>query len=257
MQHPTEAPAIWWDAKARPNLQSLSIRSGIGTPLRQVDMGGKAGDSVTERLGRPSKALLLPAECCLLLKSTIWATFPQWIRCRAPRVFETQTYDDPAVLPLIARDHWEFLETNSAAAIMRAVCPSEWNDIVQVLSTYRLNPESWLKAGGNRGDIAEQIDAEFAKRGWREARLDLETTGILYSKNDVLIDRLPPVRQEGYLVDNYKGRVVVDVEWNAKDGNLDRDLASYRSWHEAGVISAAVIITKDRPRLLTLAPLCQ
>lgn len=36
-------------------------------------------------------------------------------------------------------------------------------------------------------------------------------------------------------------------------GNLDRDLASYRSWYEAGVISAGVIITKDRLRLLTLA----
>ncbi|MCB4825330.1 hypothetical protein LHA35_26810, partial [Roseicella sp. GB24] len=44
------------------------------------------------------------------------------------------------------------------------------------------------------------------------------------------------------LVDNFKGRVVLDVEWNAKDGNLDRDLASYRSWYEAGVISAGVII---------------
>ena len=61
------------------------------------------------------------------------------------------------------------------------------------------------------------------------------------------------MQQEGYLVDNFKGRVVLDVEWNAKDGNLDRDLASYRSWYEAGVISAGVIITKDRPRLLALA----
>jgi hypothetical protein len=47
--------------------------------------------------------------------------------------------------------------------------------------------------------------------------------------------------------------VVLDVEWNAKDGNLDRDLASYRSWHEAGVISAGVLITKDRLSLLALA----
>jgi hypothetical protein len=39
----------------------------------------------------------------------------------------------------------------------------------------------------------------------------------------------------------------------AKDGNLDRDLASYRSWFEAGVISAGVIITKDRLPLLQLA----
>jgi hypothetical protein len=45
----------------------------------------------------------------------------------------------------------------------------------------------------------------------------------------------------------------LDVEWNAKDGNLYRDLASYRSWFEAGVISAGLIITKDRLSLRNLA----
>lgn len=136
---------------------------------------------------------------------------------------------------------------------MKAVCPNEWNDIVEVLSTYRLDPRDWLKPGGNRGDIAEQIDRLFADRGWQETRLDLETKGILYSKDGARLGELPPVHQEGYLVDNFKNRVVLDVEWNAKDGNLDRDLASYRSWFEAGVISAGVIITKDRPALLRLA----
>lgn len=168
-------------------------------------------------------------------------------------MFETQTYDDPDVLPNAARRHWEYMETNSAAAVMQAVCSDEWRDIVDVLSTYRLSAEYWLKPGGNRGDIADQIDRLFSERGWREARLDLETTGILLDRNNVVIGNLPPVRQEGYLVDNYKGRVVLDVEWNAKDGNLDRDLASYRSWYEAGVISAGVIITKDRLSLLNLA----
>lgn len=168
-------------------------------------------------------------------------------------MYETFTYDNPDVLPSTARNHWEFMETNSAAAVLKAVCPSEWTDIVDVLSTYRLNAQYWLKPGGNRGDIAQQIDSQFSARGWREARLDLETKGILLNSNDEEIGTLPTIRQEGYLVDNHKGRVVLDVEWNAKDGNLDRDLASYRSWHEAGVISAGVIITKDRPRLLTLA----
>lgn len=168
-------------------------------------------------------------------------------------MFETQTFDDPSVLPISARAHWRFIETNSAAAVMKAVCPNEWADIVSVLITYRLNPSTWLRKGGNRGDIAKQIDQLFRDRGWREARLDLETRGVLYSKNSVLIGNLPPIHQEGYLVDNFKGRVVVDVEWNAKDGNLDRDLASYRSWYEAGVISAGVIITKDRISLLELA----
>lgn len=168
-------------------------------------------------------------------------------------MFETYTYDLPSVLAPVARSHWDFMESNSAAAVMQAVCPEEWADIVDVLSTYRLDPNSWLKPGGNRGDIAEQIDDEFAKRGWQETRLDLETKGILYLKSGKKLGELPAVYQEGYLVDNFKNRIVLDVEWNAKDGNLDRDLASYRSWFEAGVISAGVIITKDRLALLALA----
>lgn len=168
-------------------------------------------------------------------------------------MFETHTYDDPEVLPETARNHWVFLETNSACAVIKAVCPDEWRDIVGVLSSYRLDPQYWLKAGGNRGDIAEQLDGEFHKRGWQEARLDLSTRGILFSKDSTKLGELPQVYQEGYLVDNFKNRIVLDVEWNAKDGNLDRDLASYRSWFEAGVISAGVIITKDRLPLLDLA----
>lgn len=170
-----------------------------------------------------------------------------------PKMFETHTYNDPEVLPRAARDYWAFMETNSASAVMKAVCPAEWRDIVEVLSTYRLDPQSWLRPGGNRGDIAAQIDSEFAQRGWSETRLDLSTSGILFSKDGKQIGELPPVYQEGYLVDNFKNRIVLDVEWNAKDGNLDRDLASYRSWFEAGVISAGVIITKDRLALLRLA----
>lgn len=168
-------------------------------------------------------------------------------------MYETFTYNDSSILSPRARAHWAFMESNSAAAVMKAVCPDEWADIVQVLETYRLDPAHWLRAGGNRGDIAEQLDNEFHGRGWRETRLDLETRGLLYNRDGERVGELPVISQEGYLVDNFKNRIVLDVEWNAKDGNLDRDLASYRSWFEAGVISAGVIITKDRPALRDLA----
>jgi len=168
-------------------------------------------------------------------------------------MFETKTYDDPLVLPPEIRARWEFLETSSAAAVLRSVCPKEWADITEVLAQFSLDPPQWLKAGGNRGDIAKEIDEMFAQRGWSEIRVDLHTEGILYSKSNKEVGRLPVVRQEGYLVDNFKGRVALDVEWNAKDGNLDRDLSAYRAWHEAGVISAAVLITQDRLPLKELA----
>lgn len=168
-------------------------------------------------------------------------------------MFETRTYDDPIVLDPKIRKRWAFLETSSAAAVLRSVCPAEWADITAVLEAFALDPAHWLKKGGNRGDIAKVIDGLFAARGWRETRVDLVTQGVLLSRNLEVMERLPPVEQEGYLVDNFKGRVALDVEWNAKDGNLDRDLSAYRAWHEAGVISAAVLITQDRIKLKELA----
>jgi len=168
-------------------------------------------------------------------------------------MFETTTYDDPLVLSPTVRARWKFLETSSAAAVLRSVCPLEWKEITEVLKSFELHPKRWLRAGGNRGDIAQEIDGMFADRGWVETRVDLATRGILLSRAGKVIDELPPVYQEGYLVDNFKGRVALDVEWNAKDGNLDRDLSAYRAWHEAGVISAAVLITQDRIELKSLA----
>lgn len=168
-------------------------------------------------------------------------------------MYQTHSFDDKETLPKEARDAWCFIETNTACSVMRATCPQEWADVVKFLSSYRLDPRYWLKAGGNRGDIAAQMDAFFHDRGWVETRLDLETIARLYDKEGNQIDVKEPIVQEGYLVDNFKNRVVLDVEWNAKDGNLDRDLAAYRSWHEAGLISAAIIITKDRKSLLALA----
>jgi hypothetical protein len=168
-------------------------------------------------------------------------------------MLQTQTYDDPQVLDPAIRARWSFLETGSASAILRSVCPGEWADIIDVLRTYQLDPSTWLKAGGNRGDVAQEIDGMFGAKGWSEIRIDIETKGLLFKKGGQQVGSLPPVHQEGYLVDNFKGRVALDVEWNAKDGNLDRDLAAYRSWFEAGVISAAVLITKDQSSLLKLA----
>lgn len=168
-------------------------------------------------------------------------------------MLETNTYDDPKNIPVAVRARWKFMESNSACAILKAVCSEEWADILDILTTYQLDPSTWLRPGGNRGDVPDQIDAFFSSRGWVEARIDLATRTTLIGRHGNKIGELPEIYQEGYLVDNFKGRVVLDVEWNAKDGNLDRDLAAYRSWFDAGVISAAVIITKDRLSLLKLA----
>jgi Restriction endonuclease BglII len=59
---------------------------------------------------------------------------------------------------------------------------------------------------------------------------------------------------EGYSVDNFIDRVALGVEWNAKDGNPDRDLETYQSLYDAGLIDGGVMINRtvdDLPRLGT------
>lgn len=182
---------------------------------------------------------------------TVRAGYHSWM-------FETRTYDDPVILDPATRARWTFLETSSAAAVLRSVCPEEWRDITEVLSTFTLDPTHWLKPGGSEGDVAKALNGMFSATGWREIRIDLRTQGILYARGPVgkrgpKVGETVESYQEGYLTDNFKGRVVVDVEWSAKDGNLDRDLSAYRAWHEAGIIVAAVLITRDRKVLEALA----
>jgi len=172
----------------------------------------------------------------------------------------TNSYDDPTVIPQGVRSRYVWIETGNAAAILQATCFTEFSDLMGVLSNFKLSPNRWLVAGGNKGDIAGQLDGMFRRLGWKETRIDVSVRGMFLTdwtkRGNTYVastsDEVPTVYSEGYRVDNHKGRMIVDIEWNAKDGNLDRDLSAYRSWYEYGLINGAVIITKDRLPLLKL-----
>lgn len=176
-------------------------------------------------------------------------------------MYITNTYDDPSVVPDFIRERYEWLEIGNASSILKAVAPNEFEDLLDVLHDFKLTPNEWLVKGGNKGDIAANLDARFRRLGWKETRIDTEIRGYFFtdfrqvgrSYEPQWKEEVPSVYSEGFRVDNYKGRMIVDIEWNAKDGNLDRDLAAYRSWYEYGLIDGAVIITKDRIPLLRLA----
>jgi hypothetical protein len=176
-------------------------------------------------------------------------------------VYVTSSYDDPNVVPSTVRARYKFLETQNAAAILNAVAPGEFTEFLSVLDDFVLHPDEWLRPGGNKGDLTDALDQRFRKLGWAETQIDFEIQGYFLTdfhtqgRNYVPQVRTPvaPTYVPGFRVDNHKGRMIVDIEWNAKDGNLDRDLAAYRAWYEAGLIDGAVIITKDRKPLLELA----
>ena len=168
--------------------------------------------------------------------------------------FNTHTYDNENVLSSDIRSRYEFHEVRSACAVMKAVSPDEWRDITEVLGNFRFSANMLLQSGGNNSEMAETLNRALRSRGWRECGYTLETHGVItFREAGVPDEDLGTISEASYWVDNRKGRILVDIEWNAKDGNLDRDLAAYRAWHEAGLIDAAMIITKHRGDLLSKA----
>lgn len=169
-------------------------------------------------------------------------------------MIETFTYRD--FFPAEVLQRYTFMETGSASAIAKSVCPHEYQDIEEVLSRFFLTSQLLLTKGGSRGPIPRIIDGAFSARGWMEARVDLYKRAYLFpgqnmdsAADDPLGEYasqhvISEIYQQGYSVDNVKGRVALDVEWNPKDGNLDRDFSAYRAWHEEGLIDLCVLITR-------------
>lgn len=134
---------------------------------------------------------------------------------------------------------------------MRATTPAAFNDMVAVLEDFSLTIDMLTSPGGNKTVIAKELDTAFRMRGWREAKFDQDLTTRLtvyrWTESphpEVDEERVAKNSYGGHKVDNVLGRAALDVEWNPKDGNLDRDLSNYVSLHEGGIIDVGVIVTR-------------
>ncbi|MEM7317232.1 MAG: BglII/BstYI family type II restriction endonuclease, partial [Planctomycetota bacterium] len=169
----------------------------------------------------------------------------------------TSSYHD--LVPRKTLGRYQFTEVRKAAAVIAATNPQEWNEILDILDSFELKRSDILEEGGNKSSVAARLDESLRKSGWREGRVD---TSILLSVRispyhaageKKVIERKSEVKNKGYKVDNLKNRIALDVEWNAKDGNLDRDIGAYRALYSAALIDAAVIITRTQDDLRDLA----
>jgi hypothetical protein len=169
----------------------------------------------------------------------------------------TESYK--TALPEAVRERYEVRETRNAAAILASIHPGEFSEIVSVLSDFSLSRTDLINPGGSESQLAARLNKAFRDLGWREGRHDTHVTSILRVMPHRPAGETQPteiqtdVISEGYKVDNVKNRVALDVEWNAKDGNLDRDIGAYRSLYDAGIIDAAVLITRTQDDLRALA----
>jgi hypothetical protein len=138
-----------------------------------------------------------------------------------------------ARLPSFIRDSYEVHEWRHASAILTSDFPEEWEDIVSVLTAFRLR-KSWITTGGGRkSQVSEFIDSHLYARGWIEKKFE---TGVLL--DDTRLDS--PTHQ----IDCYKNKVALEIEWNNKDPFFDRDLNNFRLLFDLRAVSVGVIITR-------------
>lgn len=169
----------------------------------------------------------------------------------------TESYK--AHFPVDVLNRYEFIETRNAAAILNTTNPAAHAQIIKVLRDFSLRESDLLLPGGQESNLANRLNHAFRTLGWREARVDtlvrLNLRKMPYAPagetQAVVVDT--ETESAGYLVDNFRDRVALDVEWNAKDGNLDRDISAYRSLYDAGLIDVSAILTRTQTDLRLLA----
>lgn len=137
------------------------------------------------------------------------------------------------LIPADIHQRFHMEERGHACAILHRDFADEFDDLLACLRSFTLRRPDILAPGKNKTTIAGSIDQFLAARGWRERRFNVE----------IVVDgetRPMPTHK----IDNVKGRVGIEVEWNNKDTFYDRDLNNFRILHELDILSVGVIITR-------------
>jgi CRISPR-associated protein Csd2 len=151
-------------------------------------------------------------------------------------------------LPDDVLSDYEVHNYRHAAEVLAAGCPNELADLISALRQFQLTKSDLTTKGGNESPIPKQLASLLRPQGWFETRIqgDLEirvetVTDVGRASQTTHLKKFV----DGHKVDFVKGRVAFDLEWNSKDQTFDRDLYAFRAFHEAGIISAAVLLTRS------------
>jgi hypothetical protein len=137
-------------------------------------------------------------------------------------------------LPEYISNNYEICDHQHAFTILSNSFPTEYMEVINVLSNFSLKRSAILTAGGRKSDIAESLDSPLMDRGWVEKLFD---TKVLIDGNE---SHVPT-----HKIDCYKNRIALEVEWNNKDTFFDRDLNNFRLLFDLNVISVGIIITRS------------
>lgn len=146
-----------------------------------------------------------------------------------------------------------------AAAILATSFPDELAEIERALLDFRITTRDIGTPGGNESDMPKKYSRTLRPAGWVEARIQGDLLVRMQEYDEEVLpsgktrktkrsDSTPRVIEnfiDGHKIDYVKGRVAFDLEWNSKDQTFDRDLYAMRAFHECGLISLGVMVTRS------------
>jgi Restriction endonuclease BglII len=129
---------------------------------------------------------------------------------------------------------FECYDWRNARTILQHAHPEEWEDVVSILSAFKLRHSEIRKKGGRKTAVAEAIDGAFYERKWSERKFETK----------IVVDG-DASDSPTHKVDCFKGKVALEVEWNNKDPFFDRDLNNFRLLFELRVIDVGIVVTRS------------
>ena len=137
-------------------------------------------------------------------------------------------------LPKFVADSYECHEWRHASAILSQDFPQEWQDLLDVLTVFRLQ-KSWITTGGgNKSQLSAFIDGHLFQRGWVEKQFQ-----TAFEVDGARLD------SPTHKVDCFKNGVALEIEWNNKDPFFDRDLNNFRLLFDLRAVSVGIIVTRS------------
>ncbi|NJA08336.1 restriction endonuclease [Methylococcaceae bacterium WWC4] len=146
-----------------------------------------------------------------------------------------------------------------AAAILANSFPEELKEIEAALLAFRITKRDLGTPGGNESDIPQKFSQTLRSAGWVESRIQGDLLVRLHEYDEQVLtngkvqkvkrpdtkSQLIEAFTDRHKIDYVKGGVAFDFEWNSTKEKFDRDLHAFRAFHEFGLISSVVIVTRS------------
>ena len=157
------------------------------------------------------------------------------------------------------RELYDVYSYRHAAAILATSFPDELAELEHALLNFRITTRDIATPGGNESVMPKKYSQTLRPKGWLEARIqgDLHVRMEQHDEQGLPNGKTKKFKRarsapqvienfiDGHKIDYVKGRVAFDLEWNSKDQTFDRDLYAMRAFHECGLISLGVMVTRS------------